>query len=102
MQQAINIFWFKRDLRLEDNEALFLACNEDKPLLIVYILEPTLTSESHTSERHLNFIKESLIDLNVQLKSFKTKILLVEDEVIPTFEKLLTHFKLPNFSALKK
>lgn len=91
MQQVINIFWFKRDLRLENNEALSLACHEDKPLLIVYILEPTLIAESHTSERHLNFIKESLIDLNVELNCFNTQVLLVEDEVIPTFEKLLTH-----------
>jgi deoxyribodipyrimidine photo-lyase len=94
MQQVINIFWLKRDLRLVDNEALFLACNIDKPLLIIYILEPTLIAESHTSERHLNFIKESLIDLNAQLNCFNTQILLVEDEVIPTFEKLITQYQI--------
>lgn len=92
----MNIFWFKRDLRLEDNEALSLACQSNKPLLLLYILEPSLRVDPHTSQRHINFIRESLIDLNEQLNGFETSILLIEDEVKPTFEQLLSQFQISN------
>ncbi|MGB3606668.1 deoxyribodipyrimidine photo-lyase, partial [Psychroserpens sp.] len=88
----MNVFWFKRDLRLEDNEALHLACDSDEPVLLIYILEPSLIDEPHTSDRHICFVKESLSDLNEQLKIFNTKILLVQAEVKDTFIKLLSHF----------
>ncbi|WP_321538813.1 deoxyribodipyrimidine photo-lyase [Flavobacterium piscinae] len=34
----MNIVWFKRDLRLFDNEALFRALESNKPTLLLYIL----------------------------------------------------------------
>jgi deoxyribodipyrimidine photolyase len=36
--QKINIFWFRRDLRLEDNTALYYALREEKPVLPIFIL----------------------------------------------------------------
>jgi deoxyribodipyrimidine photo-lyase len=47
----MNIFWFKRDLRKEDNDALYLACESSEPLLIMYILEPSLLKNPHISKR---------------------------------------------------
>jgi deoxyribodipyrimidine photo-lyase len=44
--------------------------------------------------RHLDFIKQSLTDLNKQLEVFNTRILTLEGEVIPLLEKLNQHFKI--------
>jgi deoxyribodipyrimidine photo-lyase len=42
----------------------------------------------------LDFIKQSLVDLNKQLEVFNTRILTLEGEVIPLLEKLNQHFKI--------
>ncbi len=41
-KQQINIVWFKRDLRLIDNEALFFAQQSELPLLLMYVFEPSV------------------------------------------------------------
>ncbi|MGB3607373.1 FAD-binding domain-containing protein, partial [Psychroserpens sp.] len=48
------------------------------------------------------FVKESLSDLNKQLKIFNTKILLVQAEVKDTFIKLLSHFPISNIYSTQE
>ena len=63
-KEEINVVWFKRDLRLEDNEAIYNAFNSNKRTLFLYVLEPSLISDVHYDNRHWNFIKQSIEDLN--------------------------------------
>lgn len=84
----MNIVWFKRDLRLYDNEALFRALESNEPTLLLYIFEPSLINDHHYSQRHFDFIKQSLEDLQNQLKFHQTKILIIESEAVNAFEKI--------------
>lgn len=84
----MNIVWFKRDLRLYDNEALFRALESNKTTLLLYIFEPSLLNDHHYSQRHFDFIKQSLKDLQNQLKSYSTEILIIESEVVDALEKI--------------
>ena len=84
----MNIVWFKRDLRLFDNEALFRALESNEPTLLIYIFEPSLLNDHHYSTRHFDFIKQSLEDLQNQLKSLQTEILIIESEAVNAFDKI--------------
>ena len=88
----MNIVWFKRDLRLLDNEAIFNALLSSEKTLFLYILEPSLLADHHYSQRHFDFIKQSLQYLNSELTKFNTEILIIEGEVIPTLEKITAQF----------
>jgi deoxyribodipyrimidine photo-lyase len=66
-ENSINIVWFKRDLRLRDHAPLQAALQDGLPILLVYIFDPTIWVDPNYSERHLRFVKESLLDLNEQL-----------------------------------
>ena len=88
----IVIVWFKRDLRLEDNEAINSAIASNKLVLLLYVIENSLIQNDHFSIRHLNFIKQSLVDLNQRLAKFNTEILAVSGEVQLIFEKLSKQF----------
>ena len=68
LKPIINLYWFKRDLRLVDNVPLQMSCDDEHPTLLFYLFEPKLHANGHYSERHWDFIKESIIDLNKQLK----------------------------------
>ena len=41
----INIFWFRRDLRLEDNTALDQALASGLPVLPLFIFDTNITDE---------------------------------------------------------
>lgn len=86
----VNVFWFKRDLRLVDNEALTVAADTGDPLLLLYILEPSLEKDPHYSERHFTFIRESLADLNKELARFNTCVLCAHGEARDVFHKVLS------------
>ncbi|WP_025743867.1 cryptochrome/deoxyribodipyrimidine photo-lyase family protein [Aquimarina pacifica] len=92
--EHINIVWFKRDLRLQDNEAIYTAIKSGKPILLLYVFENSLRNDAHYSDRHWNFIKQSLEDMNKQLAQFNTKILAVSSEVIKTFGTLQQFWKI--------
>lgn len=94
MQQQINIFWFKRDLRLEDNEALWHAVNSSQPCLCLYCFEDIVFNDAHYSSRHFNFIKQSLHELNELLSSYQTRVLVVHANVIELLEKISKQYQI--------
>ena len=64
---AINILWFKRDLRLRDHAPLQAAVASGKPLLLLYCFEPSVIADPNYDLRHWRFVAECLADLNRQL-----------------------------------
>lgn len=62
------LVWFKRDLRCEDHVALVEAAKRG-PIRCIYIVEPTLWLQPDVALQHFEFIRESLQDLDIQLRS---------------------------------
>ena len=91
--EKINILWFKKDLRIHDNEALFEASKSFK-LLPIYIIENDLWSQNSYSDRQWQFCKESLIDLNQDLKKLGQELIIRTGDVIETFEEISKSFKI--------
>ncbi len=85
---TINVFWFKRDLRILDNEGLQNAIDSKTPLLLLYIFEPSLKKNPHYHMRHWNFIEQSVVSLNQELNLYKTKIYCVSGEAIEVLKNL--------------
>ena len=91
--EKINILWFKKDLRIQDNEALFEASKKYK-LLPIYIVEKDLWAQNTHSDRQWQFCKESLIDLNQDLKKLGQQLIIRTGDVIETFEEISKSFKI--------
>lgn len=82
------VVWFKRDLRLLDHEPLVNAIASREKILLLYVFEPLWVQDPHYSAFHINFIKQSLSDLQAQLIPFKTKMLVVEGIILEVFHTL--------------
>jgi deoxyribodipyrimidine photo-lyase len=93
-KEPINIVWLKRDLRLQDNEAISNALKTGNRTLILYVFEHTLLNDNHYSTRHFNFIKESLKDINSQLNPYDTKVLTVTSDITSAFNQLQSFYKI--------
>ena len=73
--QNISIFWFRRDLRLEDNTALNQALLSGEQILPLFIFDDQIINELPVDDPRVNFIYESLSKVNEQL-SFKNNSVL--------------------------
>ena len=92
MKEPINIFWFKRDLRLLDNGPLNNAVSQTEKLLLIYCFEPSLKKNRHYSTKHWNFIKESINDLNIFLKNIDTHIHTYNKEITDVLKEIQEKF----------
>ncbi|SFD20901.1 cryptochrome/deoxyribodipyrimidine photo-lyase family protein [Algibacter pectinivorans] len=90
----LHVVWLKRDLRLQDNEAIYNALATGKQVLILYSFEPLLLNDPHYSERHWNFIKESLVDINHNLKPYNSKVFIAQSNIIAVFNQLLSKYRI--------
>lgn len=93
-KEEIHVVWFKRDLRLQDNEAIQNALASNKRVLFLYVFENSLIADPHYDQRHWNFIKQSITALNLELKKYNTKILCVQTEVVNAFNQIFNSFKI--------
>ncbi|MEO7979135.1 deoxyribodipyrimidine photo-lyase [Flavobacterium sp.] len=87
-KKKVNIMWFKRDLRFTDHEPLFMAQQENIPLVLVYFFEPSIMVYGDSDVRHWRFVYESLQEMQSKLKSFAAKIYYFHNEVQTVFEHL--------------
>ena len=69
-----SLFLFRRDIRLEDNTGLINASNSSLEVIPCFILDPRLLKNNRTSEYRMNFLKESLLELDQQLKKKKSHL----------------------------
>lgn len=69
MSSPVNIFWFRRDLRLHDNAGLYHALKEGKPVVPVFIFDRNILDElEDRTDRRVEFIHSSLKEIQEQLK----------------------------------
>lgn len=87
-KQPINIFWFRRDLRTDDNAALFHALNDKLPVLPVFIFDKNILSELPKDDARVTFIHDLLSTINDSLKQYGSSLAVFFDEPENVFRKL--------------
>ena len=92
IKKAVNIVWFKRDLRFTDHEPLFMAQQENIPILLVYFFEPSVMAYHDSDTRHWRFVHESLHEMNEKLKPLTAHIHIFHNEVETVFNELVKHY----------
>lgn len=69
MKPSINIFWFRRDLRINDNHGLYQALLLEEPVLPIFIFDTHILHElEDKNDRRLDFIVQALQPIHQQLK----------------------------------
>ena len=99
---AINIVWIKRDLRTLDHESFHAAESKNIPYLPVYIFDNDLIDYPDTSDRHLGFIYNSLIDINKKLSSFNKEVEILYGPSLDIFKYLITQYKIENIFSYQE
>lgn len=68
MKPTVNIFWFRRDLRLDDNAALYYALRDKNPVVPIFIFDKNILDElEDKQDRRVEFIHLALHDIQKEL-----------------------------------
>ncbi len=92
LQDNVNVFWFRRDLRLEDNVGLTAALNTGKPVLPIFIFDIDILHELSKNDARVTFIHEQLQILNDSLKSFGSSLLVLHNKPIDAWKGIIKDY----------
>jgi deoxyribodipyrimidine photo-lyase len=91
----VNIFWFRRDLRLEDNAGLYHALKHGLPVIPVFIFDRNILDELNDQrDRRVSFIHQAITTLSHQLNAVGSSLLVYHGYPEAVFENLLLQFNI--------
>lgn len=90
MSRPIQCVWFKRDLRLSDHGSIAGAASRG-PILPVYIVEPEVIGAEDFDALHWGFIRESLLDLQEQLRERGHELQLRVGNAVEVLDEIYRH-----------
>ncbi|MCT4622118.1 MAG: deoxyribodipyrimidine photo-lyase, partial [Schleiferiaceae bacterium] len=88
----INIFWFRRDLRLEDNHGLSEALKGDLPVLPIFIFDDDILEELPLDDARVQFIYQSLSAIQESLVEFGSNLKVLKGKPIEVWKEILGEF----------
>ena len=74
MTDKINIFWFRRDLRLDDNCGLYHALKSEEKVLPIFIFDKEILSKLPKDDARVSFIYQEIENINQQLKEIGSAV----------------------------
>lgn len=63
----MTLFWFRRDLRLHDNTALYHALSEHNDVVPIFIFDTNILNQLPKQDARVSFIHDLLTDIQVKL-----------------------------------
>ncbi len=94
MSKEISIFWFRRDLRLEDNTAIYNALNSGNLVLPIFIFDTNILNELDDNDARVTFIYSELSSINNKLKTFNSGILCLHGSPKKVWRELLKKYNI--------
>ncbi len=92
------IFWFRRDLRLDDNAGLYHALKSGKQVLCLFIFDPAILDElDNKQDTRVTFIYDTITDLHKELQEYGSSLLVLYDTVEKAWHTVLKSY---NVSAV--
>ena len=92
----------KRDIRTIDHQAFHIAELNELPYLPIYIFDSNLIKHPDTSDRHLQFIYHSIIDINRKLSAYNKEVKIFYGESKNIFIELLNRFDIKNIYSYRE
>lgn len=89
----ISIFWFRRDLRLEDNAGLYHALKAGRPVLPLFIFDTTiLDALEDKADLRVQFIHQELTRLSNELAELGSTLLVKTGKPLEVWAALLKEY----------
>jgi deoxyribodipyrimidine photo-lyase len=93
MKPTINIIWFRRDLRLNDNAALYNALRNNNPVVPIFIFDKNILDKLEDKvDRRVEFIHAALTEMQDQLVQLSSSLEVYYGYPIEVYKQLLKKY----------
>ncbi|MGD9898996.1 MAG: deoxyribodipyrimidine photo-lyase [Calditrichaceae bacterium] len=93
--EIVNIFWFRRDLRLNDNAGLYHCLESGLPVIPVFIFDTEILNQlNDRNDRRVEFIHDSLMDMQSKLALSGRSMLILHGSPESVWRKLIKKFRI--------
>ena len=97
MKTKLNLFWFRRDLRLIDNHGLYEALQSELPVLPIFIFDTNILDKLENKEdKRVDFIFQALEKLNEYLEKQGKSIQIFYGKPLEIYENLTQKYEIGN------
>lgn len=94
MTEKVNIFWFRRDLRLSDNLGLYEALQDELPVLPIFIFDTQILDELPEHDARVNFIYAQVQLIRNELLKQGSSLAMYHGTPLEIFKQLTTAYQL--------
>ena len=95
INSSIAVFWFRRDLRLDDNTGLFNALKRELAVLPIFIFDTNILSQlDDKNDRRVDFIHQALSDLQQKLEQIGSSLCVKTGKPLQVFEELTMEYNI--------
>ena len=95
MQTPLSIFWFRRDLRLDDNVGLYNALKSGQNVLPIFIFDSEILKKLPKDDARVTFIHDTLQNLSDKLqKDVGSSIAIYHGRPIEIYNQLLETYNI--------
>ncbi|UTD16136.1 deoxyribodipyrimidine photo-lyase [Tenacibaculum mesophilum] len=92
MENKASIFWFRRDLRLEDNKGLYEALQSGNKVVPLFIFDEDILESLPKNDARVTFIYETLQNLDEELKKHQSSLVVKKGKPLAIWKKLTEEF----------
>ncbi|MDT0678235.1 cryptochrome/photolyase family protein [Autumnicola musiva] len=93
MSKKINIFWFRRDLRLDDNVGFLEALKSENPVLPIFIFDTEILDNLAEDDSRVNFIYENLQHMRQELQNnYNSSLAIYHGKPLSIFKKIIEDY----------
>jgi deoxyribodipyrimidine photo-lyase len=91
-KQEVAVFWFRRDLRLDDNLGLYRALESKYPVIPLFVFDEDILDNLDKNDARVSFIHESLSKINEELKTIGSSLLVKNGKINVVWDSLFLDF----------
>lgn len=93
-KNKVNIFWFRRDMRMQNNIGLKVALMDDLPVLPLFIFDDDILEELPQDDARVTFIFKTLSEIDSKLKKHNSGVLIKKGKVSDVWRELVDDFNI--------
>jgi len=91
--KKIAVFWFRRDLRLDDNAGLYHALKSKDSVLPIFIFDKNILDKlEDKNDKRVEFIHDAILDLNTKLTELNSTIKVFYSTPEKVFKELVKEY----------
>lgn len=93
MGKKVNIFWFRRDLRIFDNAGLYHALKSKNPVIPIFIFDTNILDKlEDKDDARVSFIHQSLLELDKEVKVYRSSLQVYHGDPKKVWKEIISQY----------